>query len=520
MKLYYMCLLALTYYSDSVSWKQQQQQQRQNNSMYRHMRQECSMLGVCIIPLLTVTMYPATIHKQLLLWSCCSLIMYFLNVQQWLAIDKYRKILSANYYKFLCVVYTYLWIWCRQRSELGSSNVLWNLCFYMLIFELLLISFPNTFTYSDHCVLSQMICMMIFICRSQLQSTVPWDFTNREYIYRQHSVVIWVITWYLSCVVIPLSNTRGYMFCTFIIGNILGGYLFGSMTWVMQWIGSFFVDVLWAHVYVLLYWVLILVIGFLAMKRVTTQHKLIIIRKYFHIWCLFLFLPWMSPIGTNANANVNANANHNNQHFTEFLSLAFICACGIFIIFESIRLNDLCHLQLSCAIEQYMKGFTDEKDGGVLILTHVWLLIGCAIPLWLTLLKGITPLIFGQVFYFVYITVGLVVLGMGDSAAAIYGTKYGVHKWFQGTNKSVEGTLAAIFSCGAFYAFLYFLFSPFLLQSHGYTVVSMPKVITALIKTLITTFVLEGLTKQIDNLYLPLFACLCLDLSISDRLAY
>ena len=44
---------------------------------------------------------------------------------------------------------------------------------------------------------------------------------------------------------------------------------------------------------------------------------------------------------------------------------------------------------------------------------------------------------------------GAVFLGVGDVAAALYGRAYGVQKWFKGTNKSQQGSMALWFSCSA-----------------------------------------------------------------------
>ena len=35
------------------------------------------------------------------------------------------------------------------------------------------------------------------------------------------------------------------------------------------------------------------------------------------------------------------------------------------------------------AVADFMERFRDEKDPGPLLLTHIYLLLGCAIPVWL-----------------------------------------------------------------------------------------------------------------------------------------
>jgi dolichol kinase len=80
-----------------------------------------------------------------------------------------------------------------------------------------------------------------------------------------------------------------------------------------------------------------------------------------------------------------------------------------------------------------MREFIDERDGGSLILTHLYLLLGCALPLWLDSEFSLHPLAAFS---------GLLIVGVGDAAASTVGTYCGRHKW-AGSRKSIEGTLGA-----------------------------------------------------------------------------
>lgn len=77
-------------------------------------------------------------------------------------------------------------------------------------------------------------------------------------------------------------------------------------------------------------------------------------------------------------------------------------------------------------IDKFMRQFVDERDPGPLILTHIYLLIGCSIPLILTLPahKGIDesseiwknaslPAIVAPFS-------GILILGLGDTAVSDY----------------------------------------------------------------------------------------------------
>jgi len=81
-----------------------------------------------------------------------------------------------------------------------------------------------------------------------------------------------------------------------------------------------------------------------------------------------------------------------------------------------------------------MNEFLDHRDGGTAILSHFYLLTGCSGSLWL---EGSS-----QLLQFT----GILTLGLGDAAASIVGRRLGVHRWSPTTNKTLEGSLAFIFS--------------------------------------------------------------------------
>jgi hypothetical protein len=62
-----------------------------------------------------------------------------------------------------------------------------------------------------------------------------------------------------------------------------------------------------------------------------------------------------------------------------------------------------------------MVSFLDDKDSGNVITTHIQLLLGCAIPVWLSYrsINLFLPL------------VGIISVGVGDAVAAVYGSMFG-----------------------------------------------------------------------------------------------
>ena len=136
--------------------------------------------------------------------------------------------------------------------------------------------------------------------------------------------------------------------------------------------------------------------------------------------------------------------------------LSYGVAVVLFLIVESIRF-ELSQSEKSFARELNvaLRRFTDSRDSGPLILTHIYLLLGCAFPTWLN-----DPWI-GSYRHYLYFNAliplcGVLMLGVGDTMASFIGVNCGRTKW-PGTSKSVEGTLASIvFVSVLAYALVYF----------------------------------------------------------------
>lgn len=154
------------------------------------------------------------------------------------------------------------------------------------------------------------------------------------------------------------------------------------------------------------------------------------------------------------------------------------------VYLQIVRLNDI--TVLSKVINQIFEHFRDEKDSGILTLTHIYLLIGCSAPLWLSSsLTEQSRLLLAS---------GVITVGIGDSFASLGGFYFGFHKW-PNSKKSYEGTLCSFIS--QFIALV-------LLHIHF----SMPSlIISDLLKFVLVSFVsslAETFTSHVDNLILPL----------------
>ncbi|XP_026401125.1 dolichol kinase EVAN-like isoform X2 [Papaver somniferum] len=146
-------------------------------------------------------------------------------------------------------------------------------------------------------------------------------------------------------------------------------------------------------------------------------------------------------------------------------------------------------------INQFMNAFTDHRDSELLIVSHFSLLLGCALPEWLSTDfsdRSLAPF------------AGILSLGIGDTMASMVGYKYGILRWSKTGRKTIEGTAAGITSVlAACFVLLPLLASTgFIISQHW---ISLLIAVTA-------SGLLEAYTTQLDNAFIPLvfYSLLCL----------
>ncbi|XP_006459296.1 Tco6 SGD histidine kinase sensor protein [Agaricus bisporus var. bisporus H97] len=162
-----------------------------------------------------------------------------------------------------------------------------------------------------------------------------------------------------------------------------------------------------------------------------------------------------------------------------FTHLSFDVAFALFIFAEYIRYFAI--YPLGVTIHLFMNEFLDEKDDGTAILSHFYLLSGCAGSLWL---EGPSRLLQYT---------GILALGVGDAVASIVGKRIGKHRWSHTTSKTLEGTLAFVASV---------ILSAWLLRLLGF---AEPFSTTRYLLGVAISAVLEALSDQNDNLTMPLY---------------
>lgn len=165
------------------------------------------------------------------------------------------------------------------------------------------------------------------------------------------------------------------------------------------------------------YWAvcLVVLVPFVAFISSRLALRNIVARKLFHLVAVLMLGP---------ASLIDAS----------MLSLSYGVALSSLVLVECMRALAL--PPFGHSIAAYMRSFIDHRDGGRVILTHLYLLLGCALPLWLASSSSRTSK--------VAVNAGVLALGVGDAMGAIVGSSIGKRTIFG--SKTVEGCAAVFIS--------------------------------------------------------------------------
>jgi len=209
----------------------------------------------------------------------------------------------------------------------------------------------------------------------------------------------------------------------------------------------------------------------------------VLYRKAFHVLAVALFVP---PLLSGQEV---------------VLSLALVAAALVFMVVETCRLYGT--PWLASRLNVFMRRYLDKRENterGDLVLTHLYLLVGCAVPLWLELgssATGAQPSASIDGMDLLRRAAGIILIGVGDAFAAAYGVNFGKLHW-PGSHRTVEGSLA--FVVGVIATALTLSLS----QTVG-TCIWQEAEIKAFVCAVALSMFLEVYTDSIDNLVLPLY---------------
>lgn len=111
------------------------------------------------------------------------------------------------------------------------------------------------------------------------------------------------------------------------------------------------------------------------------------------------------------------------------LYLATGVAFALMTVVESFRLLNI--PPLGGVLKRAFGVFADSKDVGLVAFTPFCLLIGCSLPLWLMScpIERNAKFCCGVGSRLVPLSAGILTIGFGDTAASVFGSRYGRHKW-------------------------------------------------------------------------------------------
>ncbi|KAH8664117.1 hypothetical protein BX600DRAFT_550217 [Xylariales sp. PMI_506] len=175
------------------------------------------------------------------------------------------------------------------------------------------------------------------------------------------------------------------------------------------------------------YCVVVIGCGLIVVFRLSPFYEVDTRRKVFHFMMVAMFAPsiYIDPT---------------------YAALALSIVLALFLLLDLLRASQL--PPLSKPLAYFLAPYVDGRDlRGPVVISHIFLLIGCAIPLWLSL--GSLPRT-GTGYLEgwdvptreVSMVSGVICVGLGDAAASLIGRRYGHRKWLWGGGKSLEGSAA------------------------------------------------------------------------------
>ncbi|KAI1857637.1 hypothetical protein JX265_011052 [Neoarthrinium moseri] len=175
------------------------------------------------------------------------------------------------------------------------------------------------------------------------------------------------------------------------------------------------------------YYLPVIACGLLVVFQLSPIYEVDTRRKVFHFMMVAMFAPsiYVDP---------------------PFVALALSIVLALFLLLDLLRASQL--PPLSKPLASFLAPYVDGRDlRGPVVISHIFLLIGCAIPLWLSL--GSLPRT-GSGYMEgwevptreVSMVAGVICVGLGDAAASLIGRRYGHRKWLWGGGKSLEGSVA------------------------------------------------------------------------------
>jgi dolichol kinase len=142
--------------------------------------------------------------------------------------------------------------------------------------------------------------------------------------------------------------------------------------------------------------------------------KNLTIRKCFHILALILFIP---PIIYVSQGKPQA---------ARFCVFSFNCGVVLLVGLEALRASEVSST-VSTRLNEYFRSFCGVREEKTLILSHIYLLLGCSFSVNMSFILLDGGFFNGEIS--VFALSGVMFLGVGDAVAAVFGSKFGTSLW-------------------------------------------------------------------------------------------
>ena len=188
------------------------------------------------------------------------------------------------------------------------------------------------------------------------------------------------------------------------------------------------------------------------------------------------------------------------------VALASALLVGLLVLCEFVRVQSTL-TAISIKMTAFFSGFTDTRDSGMFIISHLSLLVGLSAPFW-----------FGAVHSLV-LSSGVLALGVADVLGVVIGRTFGSVGICRGSKKTVEGTIGAILGTLGFALAWDSITSGSFFGSLREGGGGQGLGLLTFACLTVGMCLLEAFTAQLDNLYVPLlyFATLLLAQTHADQ---
>ncbi|KAI8102774.1 hypothetical protein M9434_005567 [Picochlorum sp. BPE23] len=389
------------------------------------------------------------------------------------------------------------WVSGREKQQWIPDELIF-LCGLVLYAYLL-------FFYSDSRVYDAIISLLCIACFHGIMQYAPFTFTLGEGVALSSGTVhvvleMWRILLgdrvaYTSPIALCIVSVVGMSLVLF-LSSVLVHQLVQrrrGLSWAVHGAACIAVGIVVYHYYhegvawfiehiiydmnrrkIIIFWIATLSVSLPFMMMLGRRDMPIVlphtmVRKGFHALALILFIPSLVLD-------------------SGLLGMALSIALAAFMALEIIRISHVPYV--SRYVHSCMSAFVDSRDGGVFYVTHMTLLLGLALPIWISQPWDDPYARFASL-------AGIMATGVGDAMASIVGTLYGKTKIAYNCNKTLEGSIAGIVSIIFSWLVAYmFILPPG--TPHG------PMDVAWLMFATIASSFLESITDQFDNLFVSL----------------